>query len=173
MIHIEVPQEKLKIGFQQESVLGHLLFNIVINDGCLINLDSEVCNFADDNTVSLGQPTRLFSRRLLCICVAKSSEVLCCGQTTRHFTIPFIHLSNFESCLHRKFFPFATTTSKTRQKSADFYDKMECDRRKQLYLKIYQSVSLYFIKVNEKRRLERATLRMLVRKLILKMHVGL
>ena len=72
--------------------------------------------------------------------------------------------------------PLATTSSKTIQRSADFYDKMECDRRKHLYLKIYQSVSVYFIivmKVNKKRRLERATLNMLARKLILKMQMGL
>ena len=52
-------------------------------------------------------------------------------------------------------------------------NKVECERRKQLYWKIYQSVSVYFMKVNEERRLERATLRMLVRKLILKMQAGL
>ena len=44
----------------------------------------------------------------------------------------------------QKIFPFATTASKTTQKSADIHDKMECDRRKQLYLKIYQSVSVLF-----------------------------
>ena len=59
------------------------------------------------------------------------------------------------------------------QKSADFYDKMECDRRKQLYLKIYQSVSAYSMKVNEKRSLGRVTLTMLVRRLILKMQVDI
>ena len=80
----------------------------------------------------------------------KSSNVLCCGQTVRHFTIQFIRLSNLEACLHRRFFPFAKTTSKITQKSADFHDKMECDRRTQLYRKIYQSVSVYFMKVNEK-----------------------
>ena len=62
---------KIKIRFRQQSLLGPLLFNIVINDGCLINLDSEVYNFADDNTLSLGQPTRIFSRPLLYICIAK------------------------------------------------------------------------------------------------------
>ena len=101
----------------------------------------------------------------------KSSDVLCCGQTVRHFTIQFIRLSNVEACLHRRFSP--SQQQPVKQKSEDFHDKMECDRRKQLYWKIYQSVSVYFMKVNEKRRLERATLRMLVRKLILKMQVGL
>ena len=72
----------------------------------------------------------------------------------RHFTIQFIRLSNLEACLHRRFFPFATAASKTTQKSADFHDKMECDLGKQLYWKIYQSVSVFLIKVNEKRRLE-------------------
>ena len=94
----------------------------------------------------------------------KSSDVLCCGQTVRHFTIQFFRLSNLEACLHRRFFPFATAASKITQNSADFHDKMECDRRKQLHWKIYQSVSVYFMKVNEERRLERATLKTLVRK---------
>ena len=74
----------------------------------------------------------------------KSSDVLCCGQTVRHLTIQFIRLSNLEACFHRRYFPFATTASKTTQKSADLHDEMECDRRKQLYWKIYQSVSVLF-----------------------------
>ena len=33
------------------SVLGPLLFNIFINDLCLMRLHSEICNFADNNIV--------------------------------------------------------------------------------------------------------------------------
>ena len=50
---------------------------------------------------------------------------------------------------------------------------MECDRKAQSYVKLYQSVSAYFMEVNEKRWLKKFLLRMLVRKLILKMQVDL
>ena len=35
----------------QGSVLGSLLSDVLINDIVLIRLDSEICNFADDNTI--------------------------------------------------------------------------------------------------------------------------
>ena len=35
----------------QRSILGPLLFNIFTNDLFLINLQSDLCNFADDNTL--------------------------------------------------------------------------------------------------------------------------
>ena len=41
----------IKIGVPQGSVLVSMQTNILINDLFLIDLESEICNFADDNTV--------------------------------------------------------------------------------------------------------------------------
>ena len=82
-------------------------------------------------------------------------------------------VSSVRALPSQSFFSFATSNSKTMQKSAEFHVKMECDRSKTMVVEALSERECLFHGSERKRRLERTTLRMLVRKVILTMQVDL
>ena len=68
----------------------------------------------------------------------KSSDVLCCGQTVRHFTIQFIRFFNLESCLHKRFSPLQQQPVRQYKRAQVWYDKTGCNRSKII---VFEAVS--------------------------------
>ena len=55
----------IRRGIPQGSILGPLLFNIFINDIFMIIEQSDICNFADDNTLYSCRKSLKILRKIL------------------------------------------------------------------------------------------------------------